>query len=130
MLSLSINFRLSLSVSLLLSLSLSHAPPLSPSTSLLPTNTTKTKNQKTNKPTKQTRQTLHLDPSFVSTPNARNEAMLAEAAAFAVALKRCEKDIRGAKAAAEALLGTAGAVLSSPLPRVFEDLGGGRAAPA
>ena len=130
MLSLSINFRLSLSVSLLLSLSLSHAPPLSPSTSLLPTNTTKTKNQKTNKPTKQTRQTLHLDPSFVSTPNARNEAMLAEAAAFAVALKRCEKDIRGAKAAAEALMGTAGAVLSSPLPRVFEDLGGGRAAPA
>ena len=78
----------------------------------------------------QTRQTLHLDPSFVSTPNARNEAMLSEAAAFAVALKRCEKDIRGAKAAAEALLGTAGAVLSSPLPRVFEDLGGGRAAPA
>ena len=75
-------------------------------------------------------QTLHLDPSFVSTPNARNEAMLSEAAAFAVALKRCEKDIRGAKAAAEALLGTAGAVLSSPLPRVFEDLGGGRAAPA
>ena len=56
--------------------------------------------------------------------------MLAEAAAFAGALKRCEKDIRGAKAAAEALLGTAGAVLSSPLPRVFEDLGGGRAAPA
>ena len=56
--------------------------------------------------------------------------MLSEAAAFAVALKRCEKDIRGAKAAAEALLGTAGAVLSSPLPRVFEDLGGGRAAPA
>jgi hypothetical protein len=49
------------------------------------------------------RQDLHLDfdPSFVPTPNARNAAMLREAADFAAALKRCEKDIRGVKNAAE-----------------------------
>lgn len=103
---------------------------LSPSLSFLPSSEKKLKTPQQQQQRQQTRQTLHLDPSFVSTPNARNEAMLSEAAAFAVALKRCEKDIRGAKAAAEALMGTAGAVLSSPLPRVFEDLGGGRAAPA
>ena len=51
----------------------------------------------------QARQDLHLDfdPSFVPTPNARNTAMLREAADFAAALKRCEKDIRGVKNAAE-----------------------------
>ena len=61
----------------------SHTPPITPST--------------------QARQDLHLDfdPSFVPTPNARNAAMLREAADFAAALKRCEKDIRGVKNAAE-----------------------------
>lgn len=51
----------------------------------------------------QARQDLHLDfdPSFVPTPNARNAAMLKEASDFAAALKRCEKDIRGVKNAAE-----------------------------
>ena len=46
---------------------------------------------------------MHLDfyPAFVATPNARNVAMLREAADFAAALKRCEKDIRGVKTAAE-----------------------------
>jgi len=51
----------------------------------------------------QARQELHLDldPAFQPTGNARCVAMMAEAAAFAGQLKKCERDIRGVKAAAE-----------------------------
>jgi hypothetical protein len=54
-------------------------------------------------PPQQARQEFHLDvdPAFQPTGNARCEAMMTEATEFAAALKRCEKDIRGVKVAAE-----------------------------
>ena len=44
---------------------------------------------------------ITLDRSFPATANLRNEAMMHEAAEFAVHLKRCEKDIRTLKNATE-----------------------------
>lgn len=44
---------------------------------------------------------ITLDRSFPATANLRNEAMMHEAADFAVHLKRCEKDIRTLKNATE-----------------------------
>lgn len=41
-------------------------------------------------------------------------------------LSRCEKDIRSVKEATEGLLNTTRLVLSSPLPRIYEDSGNGR----
>ena len=51
----------------------------------------------------QVRQTMNIgsDKSFAATPNARNEAMTAEAGDFANHLKRCEKDIRTLRNATE-----------------------------
>lgn len=63
------------------------------------------------------------------TPNTRNELMLKEATEFSVHLKRCEKDIRALKVATEGLLVTSKVVLTSPLPRVFEETGGGKVVP-
>lgn len=63
------------------------------------------------------------------TPNTRNELMLKEATEFSVHLKRCEKDIRALKVATEGILVTSKVVLTSPLPRVFEETGGGKVVP-
>lgn len=69
------------------------------------------------------------DKEFVATPNTRNEMMLKEAGDFAGHLKRCEKEIRNLKTATEGLLTTTKAVLSAPLPRVYEESGGGKVVP-
>ena len=69
------------------------------------------------------------DKDFQATPNTRNELMLKEATEFSVHLKRCEKDIRALKVATEGLLVTSKVVLTSPLPRVFEETGGGKVVP-
>ena len=55
--------------------------------------------------------------------------MLKEATEFSTHLKRCEKDIRALKVATEGLLVTSKVVLTSPLPRVFEETGGGKVVP-
>jgi hypothetical protein len=54
-------------------------------------------------PPPQARQEFHLDldPAFQPTGNARCVAMMGEATDFAGQLKKCERDIRGVKAAAE-----------------------------
>lgn len=54
-------------------------------------------------PLPQARQEFHLDldPAFQPTGNARCAAMMGEATDFAGQLKKCERDIRGVKAAAE-----------------------------
>lgn len=49
-----------------------------------------------------------------------------EAGAFALNLRRCERDIRGVKEATEGLLNTTRMVMSAPLPRIYEDSGNGR----
>ncbi|KAI8110690.1 hypothetical protein M9435_002364 [Picochlorum sp. BPE23] len=69
------------------------------------------------------------DREFQVTPNTRNELMLKEATEFSVHLKRCEKDIRALKVATEGLLVTSKVVLTSSLPRVFEETGGGKVVP-
>ena len=69
------------------------------------------------------------DKEFQVTPNTRNELMLKEATEFSVHLKRCEKDIRALKVATEGILVTSKVVLTSPLPRVFEETGGGKVVP-
>lgn len=71
---------------------------------------------------------ITLDRGFPATANMRNEAMMHEAAEFAVHLRRCEKDIRTLKNATEGLLMTTKIVLSAPLPRVYEETGNGRVA--
>lgn len=55
--------------------------------------------------------------------------MLKEATEFSVHLRRVEKDIRAVKVATEGLLVTSKVVLTSSLPRVFEETGGGKVIP-
>ena len=55
--------------------------------------------------------------------------MLKEATEFAVHLRRVEKDIRAVKVATEGLLVTSKVVLTSSLPRIFEETGGGKVVP-
>lgn len=79
----------------------------------------------------QAKQKWHIgsDREFQATPNTRNEMMLKEAGDFAGHLKRMEKDIRGLKTATEGLLTTTKVILSAPLPRVYEETGGGKVVP-
>ncbi|PSC69221.1 TBC1 domain family member 2A [Micractinium conductrix] len=79
----------------------------------------------------QAKQKWHLGggPDFVATPNTRNEMMLQEAGEFASHLKKIEKDIRGLKNATENILLSTKAVLSAPLPRVYEETQGGKVVP-
>jgi hypothetical protein len=80
--------------------------------------------------TLQTRQKWGFgDKDFQVTPNTRNELMLKEATEFSVHLRRVEKDIRAVKVATEGLLVTSKVVLTSSLPRVFEETGGGKLVP-
>ncbi|EFN51134.1 hypothetical protein CHLNCDRAFT_141336 [Chlorella variabilis] len=72
---------------------------------------------------------LGADREFVATPNTRNEMMLQEAGEFAGHLKKIEKDIRGLKNATEGILLSTKAVLSAPLPRVYEETSGGKVVP-
>ncbi|RMZ54614.1 hypothetical protein APUTEX25_002200, partial [Auxenochlorella protothecoides] len=69
------------------------------------------------------------DKDFQATPNSRNEMMMNEAMEFAGHLRRCEKDIRKMQASTEDLLSTVKAVMSAPLPRVYEEVGGGKVIP-
>lgn len=55
--------------------------------------------------------------------------MLKEAMSFSTHLRRVEKDIRAVKVATEGLLVTSKVVLTSSLPRVFEETGGGKVVP-
>ncbi|DBA90251.1 TPA: hypothetical protein ACH3X1_003543 [Trebouxia sp. C0004] len=55
--------------------------------------------------------------------------MLRDAGEFAGHIKRCEKDIRILKNATEGLINTTKAVMSAPLPKVYEDCGNGTAQP-
>lgn len=107
----------------------------------------------------QARQKWHItaDKGFASSSNARNELMLRDAGEFAGHIKRCEKDIRILKNATEGthlhkaancsspsllsvcvsdfwhctagLINTTKAVMSAPLPKVYEDCGNGTAQP-
>lgn len=81
--------------------------------------------------TEKARQKWHItaDKGFASSSNARNELMLRDAGEFAGHIKRCEKDIRILKNATEGLINTTKAVMSSPLPKVYEDSGNGTAQP-
>lgn len=56
--------------------------------------------------------------------------MLREAGAFSEHLRQCEGEIRAIKDATESLLTTVRSVLSAPLPRTYDDAGGGAAAPS
>uniref|UniRef100_A0A6T8PT08 BAR domain-containing protein n=1 Tax=Chlamydomonas leiostraca TaxID=1034604 RepID=A0A6T8PT08_9CHLO len=55
------------------------------------------------------------------TSNARNEAMVKEARKFAVQLKALHKDLTGLDKAIESGLGTMRTVLTSPLPRAYDE---------
>lgn len=81
--------------------------------------------------TEQAKQKWHVggERDFVATPNTRNEMMLQEAGEFAAHLKKIEKDIRGLKNATEGILMSTKAVLSAPLPRVYEETQGGKVVP-
>ncbi|DBA90250.1 hypothetical protein WJX77_010509 [Trebouxia sp. C0004] len=81
--------------------------------------------------TEKARQKWHItaDKGFASSSNARNELMLRDAGEFAGHIKRCEKDIRILKNATEGLINTTKAVMSAPLPKVYEDCGNGTAQP-
>eukprot|EP00201_Polytomella_parva_P017152 CAMPEP_0175058940 /NCGR_PEP_ID=MMETSP0052_2-20121109/12137_1 /TAXON_ID=51329 ORGANISM="Polytomella parva, Strain SAG 63-3" /NCGR_SAMPLE_ID=MMETSP0052_2 /ASSEMBLY_ACC=CAM_ASM_000194 /LENGTH=326 /DNA_ID=CAMNT_0016324397 /DNA_START=44 /DNA_END=1020 /DNA_ORIENTATION=- len=59
------------------------------------------------------------------TSNARNEAMFKEATDFAQHLKLLDKDFRAIQKQAEMNFSNLKLVLSSPLPRVFDDTGNG-----
>ncbi len=101
---------------------------------------------------------ITADKGFASSSNARNELMLRDAGEFAGHIKRCEKDIRILKNATEGtqldkqiayssspstlcvcvsyfwhctagLINTTKAVMSAPLPKVYEDCGNGTAQP-
>lgn len=101
---------------------------------------------------------ITADKGFASSSNARNELMLRDAGEFAGHIKRCEKDIRVLKNATEGdklisstyqylipshvslhtnlwsscnagLINTTKAVMSAPLPKVYEDCGNGTAQP-
>lgn len=52
--------------------------------------------------------------------------MLREAGEFSQHLRRCEKEIRGVKVATESLLTATRLVMTAPLPRVFDEMGGGK----
>lgn len=56
--------------------------------------------------------------------------MLREAGVFSEQLRQCEGEIRSIKDATESLLSTVRGVLSAPLPRTYDDAGGGAAAPS
>lgn len=79
----------------------------------------------------QAKQKWHLggERDFQATPNTRNEMMLQEAGEFANHLRKIEKDIRGLKNATECILLSTKAVLSAPLPRVYEETQGGKVVP-
>jgi hypothetical protein len=81
--------------------------------------------------TEKAKQKWHMAPDkgFAATSNSRNELMLTDAGEFAGHLKRCEKDIRGLKNATEGLINTTKIVMSAPLPKVYEDVGGGKMQP-
>ncbi|PNW71418.1 hypothetical protein CHLRE_16g653450v5 [Chlamydomonas reinhardtii] len=67
------------------------------------------------------RQKVGTDKAFVATSNARNEAMFKEATDFCNHLRLLERDLRSMHKEIDAKFANLRAILSSPLPRTYEE---------
>ncbi|KAG2451877.1 hypothetical protein HYH02_003652 [Chlamydomonas schloesseri] len=75
------------------------------------------------------RQKVGTDKTFVATSNARNEAMFKEATDFCAHLRTLERDLRSMHKEIDAKFANMRAILSSPLPRTYDEGSNGTAMP-